>query len=294
MPPRYSWKGFIRLSLVTIPVRSYNAVETSQEIHLHQLHKPPCYSRIRYKKACPIHGEVSKDDIVSGYEYAKDQYVVVEPDEMDKLYRESDKAITIDGFIPPDAIDPTYFTGRTNYLVPDGSPGQKPYQLLQKAMSDEDLTAMCRVVLHGREEVLLLRPVDRLLVMTMLNYGEEVRKPGDFEEELTATQAEEDEVALTKTLIDARRLGSFDYSRYKDTHHEKLAGLIEAKVQGKEIVAPPPSEEPRVIDLMDALKKSLAEVRGEGGREAAPAAAEEKKMAPSARSHAPKRKRKTG
>src|ERR1041385_2323455 len=137
MPPRYSWKGFIRLSLVSIPVRSYNAVESSSDIHLNQLHKVD-HARIQYKKFCPVHGEVTKDDIVSGYEYAKGQYVVVEPEELDKLYRESDKAITIDGFIKAETIDPVYYTGRTNYLLPDGAPGLKPYELLQEGMAQED------------------------------------------------------------------------------------------------------------------------------------------------------------
>ncbi len=295
MAPRYSWKGFIRLSLVSIPVRSFNAIETSKEIHLHQLHKE-CNSRIHYKKVCPIHGEVSKDDIVSGYEYAKDQYVVIEPEEIDKLYTESDKSISIDGFIAPDTLDPTYFNGKTNYLLPDGAPGLKPYELLQKGMAEEDLVAMCRVVRYGREEPLLLRPFGRLLVATMLNYEEEVRDPDEFSKELTEAKAAEDEVQLTRTLIEAKKLKSFDYSRYKDTYNDKLTELIKAKVEGREIVAAPAPEEPRVINLMDALKKSLEQAQGAGAREKEERPAEKKRAASVRGQHrsAARRRKKTG
>jgi len=303
MPPRYSWKGFVRLSLVTIPVRWYNSAESSKEIHFNQLHKPPCSSRIQYRKVCPVHGEVPREEIVSGYPYAKDQYVVVDEAELDKLYRESDKGITIDGFIPPGTIDPAYFTGRTNYLLPDGAAGAKPYQLLREGMAEEDLVAISRMVLRGREELVLLRPVDKLLAATMVSYAQDVRGPEVFEDELVETEAEEDEVALTRTLIAARRIEDFDLSRYRDTYDEKLHALIEAKVQGKEIVAAPSApEEPRVINLMDALKKSLAEA-GAGAETGAGVAgggergtAEGRKMAPSARSTRPagKKKRKTG
>ncbi len=296
LPTRYSWKGFIRLSLVSIPVRSYNAAVSGGERELHQLHKVDL-QRIRYKKTCPGHGEVPKEEIVSGYEYAKDQYVVVEPEELDKLYRESDKAINIDGFIPPEKIDPIYYSGRTYYLTPDGPTGEKPYVLLQKGLKDRDLMGVARAVLYGREQVLLLRPLDGILAMTMMSYPEKVRKPEVFRSEVKEAEFDEEEVDLTATLIDARKFKQFDFSRYKDRFVEKLDELIRAKVEGKEITPPPEVEGPRVINLMDALKKSLAEAR-----EKAPAREEEKeqvrkKAAPSARarsSAAKGRKRKTG
>ncbi|HEY2414729.1 MAG TPA: Ku protein, partial [Pirellulaceae bacterium] len=118
MPPRSSWKGYLRLSLVTVPVQAFNAAASDGgEVHLHQLHAS-CHNRIRYKKNCPVHGEVPNDEIVMGFEHAKDQYVVVEDKEVDKLRTPADRAITIDTFIAAAAIDPAYFDGRTYYLTP--------------------------------------------------------------------------------------------------------------------------------------------------------------------------------
>jgi len=295
MPTRYSWKGFIRLSLVSIPVKSFNATVTSGERELHQLHQED-FQRIRYKKTCPVHGEVPKEEIVSGYEFAKDQYVVVEPEELDKLYRESDRAVNIDGFISPEKIDPVFFSGRTYYLTPDGPTGLKPYVLLQKGMKDRDLVAVARAVLYGREQVLLLRPLDGLLAMTMLTYAEKIRKPEAFKTEVKEVEFDKEEVELTATLIEAREIERFDFARYKDRFVEKLDELIRAKVEGKEITPPPEAEAPRVINLMEALKKSLAQAKGKAPAKEAAKEETRKKAAPSARSRsaAKGRKRKTG
>src|SRR5258705_541845 len=127
MALRTSWKGFLKLSLVSVPVKAYTATTSSgTEIRLNQLHAD-CNSRINYKKTCPLHGEVSGDQIVSGYEYSKGQYVIVDTDELEKLRTEDDKAITIDTFIKSGTLDPIYSTGKSYYLVPDGPVAQKPY-----------------------------------------------------------------------------------------------------------------------------------------------------------------------
>src|SRR5947209_10118203 len=131
MAARSSWKGFLKLNLVTVPVKAYTATSSGGgDIHLNQLHSV-CHSRIQYKKTCPIHGEIPKEEIVSGYEYTKGQYVVIDTDELNKLRTEDDKAISIATFVGPTAIDPVYYTGKTYYLVPDGPVGQRPYALLQ-------------------------------------------------------------------------------------------------------------------------------------------------------------------
>lgn len=297
MPPRFTWKGFIRLNLVTIPVKSYTATSSTDTIQFHQLHRE-CNSRIKYKKMCPQHGEMKKEDIISGYEYTRDQYVMVEPDELSNLYRQSDKAINIDCFVEPGTIDGIYFNGKTYYLVPDGPVGQKPYALLQRCLEDKGLIGMSRAVLYGREQLLLLRPLDGLLVCTMLSFPDAVRKPELFREDLGEVDLDEDELSLTSMLVEAKRSREFDFSSYKDDYNRKLTELIEAKVAGKEIVEPPPAEEPQVINLMEALKKSLAQAdRKQEGKKAAKKEAAvkgKKKMAPSARGAAAKRKKKTG
>src|SRR3954462_3977380 len=123
MALRTSWKGFLRLSLVSVPVKAYSAAASGNgRIHLNQLHET-CHSRIRYQKVCPLHGEVTSDEIVSGYEYAKGQYVVIDEDELDKLRTPAERAINIDKFVPFSTIDPLYFDGRAYYLLPDGPVG---------------------------------------------------------------------------------------------------------------------------------------------------------------------------
>lgn len=289
--PRASWKGFIRLSLVTVPVQAYTATESGGKIQLHQLHEA-CNSRIRYAKTCPIHGEVPREEIVMGYEYGKNQYAVIDPAEVDKLRTESDRAITIDRFIAPDDLDPLYFAGRTYYLMPDGAVGRRPYVLLQKIMTEDDLYGVAQVVLGGKEQLMVLRPANGLIAMSVLHYATEVRQADQVGEAPSGVETTDEELRLTRMLVDATRADGFDPERYKDLYNERLTQLIEAKVQGKEVVTPPQEEIPEVINLMDALKASL-----ERAPEAAsPAEAEEpkrkKKVAGSARTRPAKRKRK--
>lgn len=259
---RSSWKSYLRISLVSVPVRGYTAHRSSGTVSLHQLHEP-CHSRIRYQKICPVHGEVSQREIVSGYEYADDQYVVIEPNELDKLRTDADKAITVQAIVPRGTIDPVYFAGDTYYLVPDGAAGQKPYQLLQKCLAEDKLEAVAQFVLRGREELVLVRPAGKLLAINGLKYAAEVSPSAPLEEEVADSHVSAEEVTLTKTLLKAFEKKRFSIDAYKDPYVDKLKTLIEAKVHGRELVTPPPSEVPHVINLMDALRKSVAEAGGE-------------------------------
>jgi DNA end-binding protein Ku len=303
MAARSSWKGYLKLSLVSVPVKAYTATSSSgSPISLNQLHEK-CNSRIKYQKTCPIHGEVSGDEIVMGYEFAKGQYVVINPDELDKLRTESDKSISVTAFVPADAIDPVYHSGRTYYLVPDGPVGQKPYALLRQSMADESVCAVAQVVISNREQLVMLRPMENLLAMTVLEYEAQVKKPSAFEDEVTETSATAEEVQLTKMLVQALTKESVDLSEYKDVYTEKLTQLIEAKVEGKELVTPPAEDQPQVINLMEALKASVKQVKvpvKESAAQKKPAkkmaASKTKKAATQAPAEeaAPKRKRKSG
>ena len=292
MPPRSSWKGYIKLSLVSVPVQAFTAqVSGGGEIHLNQLHEE-CNSRIRYKKVCPIHGEVSNDEIVSGYEYAKGQYVVVEGNELDKLRTESDRAINIDTFISPDELNPIYYDGRTYYLVPDTPVGHKPYAVLYKALEDENKYGVAQVVFSGKEQLVLIRPYEGLLTMTMLHFDHQIRKPAAFRDEVIESDVSAQELKLAKMLIEASTTDKFDFAAYEDLYTKKLTELIEAKVEGKEVVAPPAEEETQVINLMDALRQSVAKAKREPAAKTLRKPG--KKMAPSRRpAAAAARKRKT-
>jgi DNA end-binding protein Ku len=290
MAARSSWKGYLKLSLVSVPVKGYNANRSAGAVRLNQLHAT-CHNRIKYQKTCPVHGEVSNDEIVSGYEYAKGQYVVIDPDEIDQLRTPAERAVTIEAIVPAGKIDPLYFTDKTYYLLPDGAVGQKPFALIQKCLAEDHLSAVGRGVLFGREEVVVLRPVDGLFAMTALKYEAEVTHAEAFTEELEPANLRTEEVSLTKTLLKAFVKKKFSLAGYKDDYVEKLTALVEAKVEGREIVTPPAPEEPQVINLMDALKRSVAKAQN-GQSSEKPS---RRKMAASGRKKAPaKAKRKSG
>jgi DNA end-binding protein Ku len=263
MAAHASWKGFLKLSLVSVPVKAYTATATGSDITLHQLHAQT-HARIQYKKFAPEVGEVSNDQIVKGYEYAKGQYVIVNEEELDKLRTESDKSIRIDGFIRPEQLSSLYLGGRTYYLTPDGPVGQKPYSLLLKRMQAGGVCAVAEVVIAQKEQVVLLRPLDGVLAMTVLIRKDEVKPASAFKDEIAETDASEAEVSLADTLIQASLLKDFDYARYRDVYKEKLTKLIQMKIEGKEVVQVHDPEEPKIINLMEALKRSVAEAQAAG------------------------------
>ncbi|HLU38165.1 MAG TPA: Ku protein, partial [Planctomycetota bacterium] len=221
MVGRATWKGFIKLSLVSVPVRAFTAHDSGSEVRLNQLHAG-CNARVRYAKRCPEHGDLDASEIVTGYEYAKDQYVVVDPEEVAKLRKQSDKAIAIEGFIPPEAVDPIYQAGRTYYLLPDGVAGNKPYVLLREGMKQGGVVGFTQVIFSGREQLALLRPVGDLLVLSLLQYAAAVRSPDEYVGEVPREAIGQEELALARTLIDATRINDFDLASYKDTYVEKL------------------------------------------------------------------------
>jgi DNA end-binding protein Ku len=287
MAPRTSWKGFLKLSLISVPVKAFTANNTEEEVHLNQLHKD-CHQRVRYKKVCPEHGELKQTEIVSGYEYAKDQYVVIDPQELMRLRPESDKSVRIDGFVGADAIDERFLAGRTYYLLPDGVAGAKPYALLAKGMADKGVVAVAQIVISGKEQLVMLHPVDDLLVLSVLHVAKRVKAPAEFRSELSSQEMSKEELKLTNTLIEASTIEEFDFESYDDAYVQKLTELIQLKVDGKEIVAAPSPEEPKILNLMDALKKSVAEAQAGAAHKMAASTKE------AGRKKAPARKQKSG
>jgi DNA end-binding protein Ku len=297
MASRSVWSGFIRFSLVAVPVKAYTAAAAGGgEISLNQLHKG-CNSRVQYKKTCPVHGELKQDEIVSGYEFDKGQYVVVDPEEVDKLRTPADKAITVAAFVEPGQFDATHFNGKHYYLLPDGPVGHKTYALLRRAMAESGRVAFAQVVFSGKEQVVVVRPAGNLLVMSMLSFAQEMKDLGEFEAGAPEVELPPAEVAMAKSLIDAMAANrdAFDFSAYRNTYTDKLTKLIEAKMAGQEVVSPPAGADvPAVANLMDALQKSLDAAK----KAAAPATKPPKQTAPSATAPAaaaakPAKKRKT-
>jgi DNA end-binding protein Ku len=263
--PRAAWKGYLKISLVSLPVQAFvgSGGGENSPIRLNQLHRE-CHSRIKYQKTCPIHGEVGGDDIISGYEFAKDQYVEIEPDELAKLRPAGDRAISIESFVPPDAIDSAYLAGKTYYLLPDGQIGQKAYQLICEAMESEGLNAVGRMMITTREHLVRVRPVEGVLAVDLLEYAAQVRTPDEFKGQLADTSPTAPEMKLTRQLIGSMAEDSIDLSQYEDPYASQMRALIEAKVEGKELVTPSPVEEPQVVNLMDALRKSMERTKKAG------------------------------
>ncbi|HXY37171.1 MAG TPA: Ku protein [Planctomycetaceae bacterium] len=262
MAPRPAWKGHLRISLVTVPVQAFTGSSGSTDegspIRFNQLHRD-CHSRIKYVKTCPIHGEVPNDEIVSGYEYAKGQYVEINPDELAELRPEGERAISVEGFVHPETIDPAYLSGKSYYLTPDGTLGQKPYQLIEEAMAAEGLEAIARMKITTREHLARVRAEEGLLIVDLLQYAAQVKDPAQFREELVDTHPTAPERKLTRQLITSMVDDEIDLSEKSDAYTDRVRELIEAKVQGKQIVTPTPVEEPPIVNIMDALKQSMKE-----------------------------------
>ena len=257
---RAIWSGFIRFSLVSIPVKGYTGTRSDgggTRFNFNQLHKD-CGARIKLAKTCPVHGEVKSDDIVSGYEYSDGQYAVMDPEELMKLRMRNNRTIGVENFLPLASFSPRYFNGSTMYLVPDGPAGHKPYALLQRVMTEQKRAAFATGVFRNREQTVLLRPESRMLVAHFLNFDAAVRPSAEFEPQVPTVEIPAKEVELAKTLVEQMTEQKLDLSQYRDKYGEEMAKLVEAKIKGEEIIAAPAEEEPElVVNLMEALQKSL-------------------------------------
>jgi DNA end-binding protein Ku len=277
MALRSLWKASIRFSLVSVPVEAFTASEPDDgEIHLNQLHDE-CHNRIRYQKTCPVHGEVSNSEIVSGYEYEKDHYVVVDKKEIEKVQASGDKSIEIHTFVASDEIDPIYYDGRTFYLTPRAG-GEKPYAVLAEAMAKEKRYGLATVVLYAKEQIALVRPLDGVLAMTMLHYKSQIREPEVVEPHLPKVSVAAQELKLAQQLIKASTEKRFDFSQFEDHYTDRLRELIDSKLAGKKIVISPVREDaPPTINLMDALRKSMKQRGVQKTRRRAPAKTQRRK-----------------
>ena len=260
MNARATWKGSLHVSLLAVRVKAYaSATPQQQTVHLHQLHRD-CQNRIRYQKVCPVHGPLENDQIVMGYEHAPHQHVEIDLSELDHLRSEHElRAIRIATFVDRGRITPLYYGERHYYLLPDGPAAQLSYSLLVQAMLVRKAEAVAQVVLSKREQLVLLRPLNqKLLVMTCLKYAAQVRVPEAFAGELDATPPlAEQEIQLAESLVAQWTSPDFDLASYKDQYAEKLAQLVDAKVQGRELPAPQQDPPGQILSLIQALQASV-------------------------------------
>jgi DNA end-binding protein Ku len=262
---RPSWSGMLRFGLVAFPVQAYNAqVREAGGVQFHQLHAP-CHSRIRYEKHCPIHGRVPNEEIVSGYEVAKNEYVEIDPAELRALRTKERRGLSLDAFIDPAELDPIYFDGRMYLLAPDGAEAEQPYAVFVEALVRRGKWGIGQIVFSGREQVVALRPWQSSLHMAMLNYAAEIRTPADLATPPKATKTASKEVALAERLIDAWAEEAFDFAKYEDHYVEQVRALIKSRAEGRGVVVPEEEEEEApVVNLMEALQASLGKGRRSG------------------------------
>ncbi len=253
----------ISFGLVSIPVRLYPATQSKAGVSFNLLHEK-CGSRLKQQYICPRDDEqVSRDDMVKGYEFSKDQYVTFTPDELKSLEEKATQSIDIDAFVPLSAIDPIYFE-RPYYLGPEKG-GDKAYLLLAEAMRETGRAALARYAARGKQYLVMLRPSPdgRALILQQLLYADEVRPMSEVP--LPDGEAREPELKLAKQLIDQIASETFEPTKYHDEVRERIQADIERKVQGQDIAETAPAPEPaRIIDLMEALKASLG--KGTGGK----------------------------
>ena len=264
MAPRAYWKGHLRLSLVSIPVEMYNAVESKNEISFRQIHKPSG-RRINYTKTVQGVGEVKSADIVKGYEVGHDEYVILEPEEIDALKLESKKTIDLTRFVDSADIDPRYFE-RPYYLGIGDKHGAEGYVVIREALSKTGKVGLGQVTVAGREWLVAVMPVEADgLGMVMLRYADELRDPADYFEDVPNEKPDKEMVDLAVELIE-RKSGTFKPDEFENHYHTALKELVDEKLKGHKIRAPEEKAAPggKVIDLMAALRKSIGDAPAKG------------------------------
>lgn len=271
MAARAMGTGTISFGLVNIPVKVFSANNTTEKISFNQLHAEK-KTRLKQQMYDPETGEiVPREKIVKGYEYAKDQYLVVSEEELDALELATSRSMDISEFVPLDSVDPLYFENGY-YLAPDKG-AERAYKLLAAALTDARYAAVAKYVARGKQQLVVFRPLDGAIVMQQLRYSEEVKTLGEIP--IPDAAVTEAELGLAKQFITAMAKPKFDITQYKDEYREKLRDMLDRKVKGEAVdLTPQPAPAAKVVDLMEALKASLA--RG-GVAAPAPAAESERK-----------------
>ena len=249
------WKGHVTFGLVTIPVRLFSAAR-SETISFNMLHKDD-HSRIRQVMYCQLEDKpIARTETVKGYEYEKDRYVVVDEEDIRKVAPKTAKVMEILEFVKAEQVDAIYL--ESSYYVAPEEGGEKAYALLFTALKESCYYALAKVAMHNREHIIVMRPGDKGIVSHTMYYQDEIRQVEEFRTDTSLVK--DKELAMAKMLISSLE-ADFEPQKYHDTYRDNLQKLIEAKVEGKKVVETPSEHVAPVIDIMEALKKSLAEKR---------------------------------
>lgn len=246
------WKGHLTFGLVSFPVKLYSAAR-AETIHFNQLHQADG-SRIKQVTFCQAEDKpIPRSEIVKGYEYEKDRYVVIDEEDIKKVAPKTAKVMEILEFVKGAEVDPIYF--ETSYFLAPDDAGEKPYALLFDALRRTGYVAVAKIAMHNREHIVILRPGQHGVLLHTMYYNNEIRKVEEFRTDIGLVNEKERELA--HRLIESLA-SEFDPSKYQDNYRSNLLALIEAKKNGQEVVETPPPHEAKVIDILEALKQSLA------------------------------------
>lgn len=260
MAPRPTWKGYLKVSLVTIPVKVFPATESSATVSFNQLHAE-CQTRIQQKRWCPhCEKEVSLSEVVKGYEFEKGRYVIVDDEDIQKVRVASTRVIDLVQFTDDTAIDPIY-VDRAYYLAPDGGMASEAFAVMREGMAGK--AGIGKLALYGREYLVAVRPQKKGLVMYTLHHEAEIRSIDQIEDlSSVPAKVKPEEIKLAKQVVSTFD-AELNLKDYRDEYQEGLRKIIDAKIAGQEVVAPEVQEPPKVVDLMEALRKSLDSVSKE-------------------------------
>jgi len=257
MAARPTWKGFLKISLVNIPIRVFPATDSAATISFNQLHGE-CQTRIQQKRWCPkCEREVPLSEVVKGYEFEKGRYVVMDAEDLSKVRPESTRVIDLVQFTPVESIDPIYVE-RPYYLAPDGQMAQEAFAVMREGMKGK--AGIGKLALYGREYLVAVQPKEKGLVMYTMRRANEVRSMDAIDElDSVPSKVKPEEIKLAKQVI-SNFEGELNLQEYKDAYQEELQRIIDAKIAGEEVVATEEEAPPKVVNLMDALRQSLDRV----------------------------------
>jgi len=284
---RTIWNGSINFGLVNIPI-GLAVAQQRKDVSFRTLHRE-CGTPIKQKRWCPVHErDVEADELVKGWEFAKGQFVLVEESDLEAVALTRSQSVDIDRFVSLDDVDPIYFD-RTYYLSPADAPAQRrPYVLLLRAMQEANVAAIGKFVLWGKENLCLIRPLGDALALETLFFAEDIRPRAEIDDAVGETEVNDPELEMARQLVSSL-VGEFVPDEFENVYRGELRAMLEAKLDGKEISVPEPAPAAPVIDLMDALKQSVAQAKkskdaaGKGPAAAKKAPARKKRAASSSR-----------
>jgi DNA end-binding protein Ku len=265
--PRAYWKGYLKLSLVSCPIALYPATSEREKISFHQINKDTG-NRIRYRKVDAETGdEVESENIIKGYEVGKGQYIEVKPEELEAIALETKRTIEIDEFVPKDQIDEVYLNN-PYYIIPDGEVGAEAFAVIREAINKQGMVAIGKVVFTSREHIIALEARGKGLLGITLRYPYEVRKEQEYFDDIPEPKITKDMLDLAAHIVETKR-GDFEPQKFQDQYEDAVKELLKKKQQGVKIEAPRQREPAKVVNLMEALRKSI---EAEGGSKGKPSA----------------------